>query len=308
MTRSTFRVLFYANGSKEKNGIVPIMGRVTINGTVAQFSCKRSIAKELWDAKGNRAKGKSLEARETNLALDNIKAQIIKHYQRISDREALVAAMMRTSAAFSLLPPMGLYRLLLACIFSAIFFAPLPEFPYLRKHQQKHYDMITEKDAIDLINLAESLGITVFLDGGWGVDALLGRQTREHQDIDLFVEETQAARFIRALHQQGFKERTEAYSTPQHIVFADADGRTVDLHLFTYTSDGEIVFEGETYPADTFSGEGCIGEKKVSCIPPQAQVAFHTGYVFDENDVKDVLALCYRFHIPVPNEYLPYIN
>ncbi|WP_290391141.1 Arm DNA-binding domain-containing protein, partial [uncultured Bacteroides sp.] len=88
MTRSTFRVLFYTNGSKEKNGIVPIMGRVTINGTVAQFSCKRSITKELWDAKGNRAKGKSVEARETNLALDNIKAQIIKHYQRISDREA----------------------------------------------------------------------------------------------------------------------------------------------------------------------------------------------------------------------------
>lgn len=94
MTRSTFRVLFYANGSKEKNGIVPIMGRGTINGMVAQFSCKRSIAKELWDAKGNRAKGKSLEARETNLALDNIKAQIIKHYQRISDREAFVTAEM----------------------------------------------------------------------------------------------------------------------------------------------------------------------------------------------------------------------
>ena len=98
MTRSTFRVLFYANGSKEKNGIVPIMGRVTINGTVAQFSCKRSIAKELWDAKGNRAKGKSLEARETNLALDNIKAQIIKHYQRISDREAFVTAEMVRNA------------------------------------------------------------------------------------------------------------------------------------------------------------------------------------------------------------------
>ena len=98
MTRSTFRVLFYANGSKEKNGIVPIMGRVTINGTVAQFSCKRSIAKELWDAKGNRAKGKSLEAREMNLALDNIKAQIIKHYQRISDREAYVTAEMVRNA------------------------------------------------------------------------------------------------------------------------------------------------------------------------------------------------------------------
>ena len=70
--RSTFKVLFYVNASKEKNGIVPIMGRVTINGSVAQFSCKRTIAKELWDVKGNRAKGKSKEAREINLALDNI--------------------------------------------------------------------------------------------------------------------------------------------------------------------------------------------------------------------------------------------
>ena len=52
MARSTFRVLFYANGSKEKNGIVPIMGRVTINGTVAQFSCKWSIPKILWGRKG----------------------------------------------------------------------------------------------------------------------------------------------------------------------------------------------------------------------------------------------------------------
>ncbi len=53
MARSTFKVLFYVNGSKEKNGIVPIMGRVTINGTVAQFSCKQSILKTLLDVKGN---------------------------------------------------------------------------------------------------------------------------------------------------------------------------------------------------------------------------------------------------------------
>ena len=32
MSRSTFNILFYANKGKEKNGIVPIMGRVTING------------------------------------------------------------------------------------------------------------------------------------------------------------------------------------------------------------------------------------------------------------------------------------
>ena len=105
--------------------------------------------------------------------------------------------------------------------------------------------MITEKDAIALINLAESLEINVFIDGGWGVDALLGEQTREHQDIDLFVEERQAARFIHALHQGGFKERTEAYSTPNHIMFADADRGTVDLHLFNYDADGSTVCGGE---------------------------------------------------------------
>ena len=98
MSRSTFKVLFYVNGSKEKDGIVPIMGRVTINGTVSQFSCKQSIPKTLWDVKGNKAKGKGKEAREINLTLDNIKAQIIKHYQRISDREAFVTAEMVRNA------------------------------------------------------------------------------------------------------------------------------------------------------------------------------------------------------------------
>ncbi len=52
----------------------------------------------MWDAKGNRAKGKSKEARDINLALDNIKAQIIKRYQRISDREAYVTAEMVRNA------------------------------------------------------------------------------------------------------------------------------------------------------------------------------------------------------------------
>ena len=98
MARSTFKVLFYVNGSKEKNGILPIMGRVTINGTIAQFSCKQRIQKELWDAKGNRAKGKSRESTTVNFALDNIKAQIAKHYQRLSDREAYVTAEMVRNA------------------------------------------------------------------------------------------------------------------------------------------------------------------------------------------------------------------
>ncbi len=92
--RSTFNILFYVNKSKEKNGVVPVMGRVTINGTQSQFSCKKFIPLDMWDVKGNCAKGRSKEALQINRELDNIKAQIIKHYQHLSDREAFVTAEM----------------------------------------------------------------------------------------------------------------------------------------------------------------------------------------------------------------------
>ena len=61
--RSTFRVLFYTKNQAIKNGRVPVMGRITVNGTTASFSCKRDVPLSLWDAKGNCAKGKSEEAR-----------------------------------------------------------------------------------------------------------------------------------------------------------------------------------------------------------------------------------------------------
>ena len=98
MRRATFSVLFYANKSKVKDGIVPVMGRITINGTQSQFSCKRSVPLSLWDAKGNCAKGRTREALDLNRDLDNIKAQIIKHYQHLSDREAFVTAEMVRNA------------------------------------------------------------------------------------------------------------------------------------------------------------------------------------------------------------------
>ena len=73
--RSTFKVLFYTKNQAIKNGRVPVMGRITVNGTTASFSCKRDVSLSLWDAKGNCARGKSEEARRLNRELDNIKAQ-----------------------------------------------------------------------------------------------------------------------------------------------------------------------------------------------------------------------------------------
>lgn len=96
--RSTFKITFYVNKGKEKNGIVPVLGRITISGSIAQFSCKQSIDPKLWDAKANRATGRSDQALKVNRALDNIRVQITKHYQRISDRVSYVNAEMVRNA------------------------------------------------------------------------------------------------------------------------------------------------------------------------------------------------------------------
>lgn len=92
MKRSTFKVLFYLKRQSEKNGKAPIMGRITINGTVSQFSCKLSVSPKLWDTEGNKAAGKSVEARRINEKLDNIRTNIGKQYQRICDRDPYVTA------------------------------------------------------------------------------------------------------------------------------------------------------------------------------------------------------------------------
>lgn len=55
--RATFKTVFYVNASKEKNGVVPIMGRITINGTIAQFSCKQSIPKDTLGCQGQLRQG-----------------------------------------------------------------------------------------------------------------------------------------------------------------------------------------------------------------------------------------------------------
>ena len=92
MKRSTFKVLFYLKRQSEKKGKAPVMGRITINGTVSQFSCKLSVSPKLWDTEGNRAAGKSVEARQINEKLDSIRTNIGKQYQRISDRDSFVTA------------------------------------------------------------------------------------------------------------------------------------------------------------------------------------------------------------------------
>lgn len=54
------------------------MGRITVNGTISQFSCKLSVSPSLWDTQANKASGKSVEAQRINEKLENIKTNIGK--------------------------------------------------------------------------------------------------------------------------------------------------------------------------------------------------------------------------------------
>ena len=68
-----FKVLLYLKKSEpDKTGKAPVMGRITLNRTMAQFSCKLSCTPGLWNARESRLNGKSREAVETNEKIERL--------------------------------------------------------------------------------------------------------------------------------------------------------------------------------------------------------------------------------------------
>ena len=91
--KSTFSVIFYLKRQVvKKDGTVPVMGRITVDGSQTQFSCKLSVDPKLWDTKGGRVMGRSTAALETNRLLDKMRVRINKHYQEIMERDNYVTA------------------------------------------------------------------------------------------------------------------------------------------------------------------------------------------------------------------------
>jgi len=91
--RSTFTVLFYVNRDKVKqNGLCPVMGRITIDTKVAQFSTKTDVDSTLWDTKAGRAVGKSSQAILVNRAIDRLTQEINKFYTEMVDGQGYVTA------------------------------------------------------------------------------------------------------------------------------------------------------------------------------------------------------------------------
>ena len=81
------KVLLYLKKSGvDKSGKAPIMGRITIGRSIAQFSCKLSCNPDLWNPRESRMDGKSREAVEVNGRLENLLLSIQSAYQSLLTR------------------------------------------------------------------------------------------------------------------------------------------------------------------------------------------------------------------------------
>ena len=150
---------------------------------------------------------------------------------------------------------------------------------------------MTATDVTAFLDLAERLGMHCWIDGGWAVDACLGRQTRRHADLDIVVDRSDINPVAKALRAQGYETALRNDARSENFALGDAAGHEVDLHVV------------DLYPSGSLTGTGEIAGRKVACVAPEWLVKFHSGYTLDENDWADVSALCEKFAIPVPAEF-----
>lgn len=166
---------------------------------------------------------------------------------------------------------------------------------------------MTAADVLSLYSELENLGIIIWIDGGWGVDALLGEQTRPHKDLDIAVQQKDVSTLRKLLQARGFKEIKLGEARPWNFVLGDENGREIDFHVIVIDDKGNGLYgpaeKGEMYPAASLTGTGSINSRKVKCISPEWMVKFHSGYELRNKDFRDVSALCEKFGIQLPEAF-----
>ncbi|WP_406262847.1 nucleotidyltransferase domain-containing protein [Actinacidiphila glaucinigra] len=160
--------------------------------------------------------------------------------------------------------------------------------------------MMTGRDVVEILGLLRRAGTEVWVGGGWGIDALLGRQTRDHRDLDLMHRHEQEEAVVAALAAAGFTESLDG--RPVRFVVTDARGREIDLHPLTFAADGSAEQAAPEpgrpfgYPAACFvTGE--VERSVVPCLSAEQQVSFHQGYEPADRDRHDMRGLREAFGI-----------
>jgi lincosamide nucleotidyltransferase A/C/D/E len=161
-------------------------------------------------------------------------------------------------------------------------------------------------DVVTVLDRLEQERIKVWLDGGWGIDALVGRETRPHEDLDLVVAQDDLPRAQAALADLGFEHDPSVEpGLPARLVLTAADARRVDVHLIVLDGRGDgwqPLGEGAwgAYPAEGLTGTGEVAGRSVQCITPELQLRHHLGYPPDANDRHDLRLIAERFDLGLP--------
>lgn len=91
--KTTFSVLFFLKRDKQKkNGNVPLMCRITVDGNETRFSMKTEIDPNLWDVKSGKMTGRSTHASEINALIFNTKSVLNRIYHQELERMQSVTA------------------------------------------------------------------------------------------------------------------------------------------------------------------------------------------------------------------------
>lgn len=158
-------------------------------------------------------------------------------------------------------------------------------------------------DVLDLLEALDAQHVRYWLDGGWGVDCLLGEQTRPHGDLDLVLPRSGLETVRAILAGRGYDVIRDWL--PTTLALRNQHGLEVDLHLVEATADGggdQILQDGSTWhygpPVD-----GCIDGRSIECAPAGEQIAMHQGYEPRQVDIEDVRRLAMQFGLELPETF-----
>ncbi|MGJ8528763.1 nucleotidyltransferase domain-containing protein [Maritalea sp.] len=154
---------------------------------------------------------------------------------------------------------------------------------------------------IDLLHSINALGADVWLDGGWGVDALLLKETRAHDDVDIVLQEVHLERVVKLLEERGFIPFPRDDTRAWNFVLTDAQDQRVDFHVIVFDDAGKGIYgppeDDKFYPADAFTGRGKMANAPVKCMSAAFQIANRTGYEMRQKDRHDLKMLKAKFRI-----------
>jgi len=158
------------------------------------------------------------------------------------------------------------------------------------------------EDVIYLYRLLDANAIPVWIDGGWGIDALLGQQTRLHKDLDIAITHRNVPKLRLLLGAMGYREIMTDDRTDTMFVLQDDQGRKLDVHSCEFDEAGNNIY-GVQYPIASLTGSGVIHQQTVRCIALEYVLKFHENYAPDEKDRRDIQALVNKFGVKPPQNY-----